>query len=95
MKNPFKKRRGMEAAPQSAQHYADQLHTFLQGLSIEDKARVIAATKTAGHMELRLRFDEKGRQSMSVWLARPGTDEAIKIIPSDERAVIHLPEHKA
>lgn len=95
MKLPFQKKRGMDAAPQSAQHYADQLHTFLQGLSIEDKVRVIAATKTAGHMELRLRFDEKGRQGMSVWLAKPNTDDAIKIVPSDERAVIELPEHKA
>lgn len=82
----FQRKRGVAAAPTNPQAYGDQVAGFMAGLTFEDKARVVAATKTDhGDLELRMRYLQDGTQQLSLWLCLRGSDEAIKLVPKPEQ----------
>ncbi|KQP35862.1 hypothetical protein [Pseudorhodoferax sp. Leaf274] len=79
----FQRKAGVAAAPTTPAAYGAQVQAFMAGLTLEDKARVVAATKTDhGDLELRMRHLKDGTQQLSLWLCLRGTDEALKLVPA-------------
>lgn len=86
----FKRKRGIYAAPKKPEAFAASLQTFFDGLRLEDKARVAAASQTEhGELELRLRIRKDGSQAYSIWLCVENSDDAIKIIPEPTGGTAH------
>lgn len=82
--NPFAKKRGLAAAPTSAANYSAQIDQWLTGRTFAEKARLVAAVKTGGDVEARVRFLQDGKQQFSLWLMVRGGDEGIRLIPEPE-----------
>lgn len=81
MKNPFKKP-GIPGAPTDANVMAKRIKGWLDSRPFHERERLVAATRTFGEIEVRLRFCKDGSQAFSVWLALPNSAEALQIIPS-------------
>lgn len=82
----FKKKTGLAAAPKNANAYAQQIDAWLSGRSFDEKARLVAAVKTGGDVEARVRFLKDGKQQFSLWLMVRDGDEGIRLIPEPEGA---------
>jgi hypothetical protein len=81
----FQRKTGLAAAPTNPLVYGEQVALFLAGLGLEDKARIVAATKTDhGDLEMRVRILQDGTQAFSIWLCLRGTDQALKLVPAPE-----------
>lgn len=80
--NPFKKKIGLAAAPTSAANYSAQIDQWLTGRTFAEKARLVAATKTGGDIEARVRFLQDGSQAFSLWLCVRDSDSALRLIPA-------------